>query len=320
MKYSVTMRRPAAVQSSAAVPRCPAVTPAHRAQCQLSSAYPRTHLHARDLARNTLCRAEADTSPKRAPDDLGDLAEKIEAVAKSVDEGLQGTSIFLVGMMGSGKSTVGKMLANVLQYCFFDSDAVIQQAAGGASIADIFAENGEETFREIETSVLRELSAYKNCVIATGGGAATRSSNWGSMNCGVTVFLDGPAELLARRIVTREGTSSRPLLAGNGDGNGDGDSDELAATTAKLQALLDQRQAKYAAADCTVSIKGEGPLGASAAQTVYRVLLTVDQKIKQSAAEREERKKFEIQYEGDIPVGDNMQVREAYSPGEGMQK
>lgn len=58
-------------------------------------------------------------------------------------------------MMGSGKSTTGRMLANVLKYCFFDSDSVIEQAVGGATVADIFKENGEEGFRDLEFSVLQ---------------------------------------------------------------------------------------------------------------------------------------------------------------------
>lgn len=77
-------------------------------------------------------------------------------------------------MMGSGKTTAGRMLANVLKYCFFDSDTVIEQAVGGASITDIFASNGESGFRDMEQAVLSELCSYRNCVIATGGGVVAR--------------------------------------------------------------------------------------------------------------------------------------------------
>ena len=82
--------------------------------------------------------------------------------------------MFLVGMMGSGKSTVGKMLANILHDCFFDTDAIIEIAALGKTVSEIFAEDGDEAFRDIESSVLSELAAYKNCVISTGGGAVIR--------------------------------------------------------------------------------------------------------------------------------------------------
>jgi shikimate kinase len=77
-------------------------------------------------------------------------------------------------MMGSGKSTTGRMLSNVLRYCFFDCDSVIEQAVGGATVSQIFEENGEDGFRDLEQTVLQELSAYKNCVIATGGGVVAR--------------------------------------------------------------------------------------------------------------------------------------------------
>lgn len=77
-------------------------------------------------------------------------------------------------MMGSGKSTAGRMLSNVLKYCFFDSDSVIEQAVGGATISEIFAANGESGFRDMEQAVLSELCSYRNCVIATGGGVVSR--------------------------------------------------------------------------------------------------------------------------------------------------
>lgn len=76
-------------------------------------------------------------------------------------------------MMGSGKSTVGRTLARVLRYCFFDGDATLE-AAAGASVAQIFEADGEDAFRELEASVLQELSAYRHCVVATGGGIVQR--------------------------------------------------------------------------------------------------------------------------------------------------
>ena len=100
---------------------------------------------------------------------------------------LQGTSIFLLGMMGSGKTTTGRMLGNVLKYCFFDSDAVIEQAVGGATVADIFRENGEDSFRDMEKAVLQELCTYKNCIVATGGGVVVRCAPlrplWPGLHC-----------------------------------------------------------------------------------------------------------------------------------------
>lgn len=82
------------------------------------------------------------------------------------------------------------------------------------------------------------------------------------MNSSVVVFLDGEPELLARRICSREGTASRPLLS---EEPAEGE-DVEAATAAKLRDLLAERRKFYASADCTVSLKGKGELGASASQ------------------------------------------------------
>ena len=77
----------------------------------------------------------------------------MQELSAEVSDGLVGTSIYLVGMMGSGKSTVGKMLASILNYCFFDTDTLIETAAG-KSVAQIFAEDGEAEFREAEVDTL----------------------------------------------------------------------------------------------------------------------------------------------------------------------
>ena len=79
-------------------------------------------------------------------------------------------NIYLVGLMGAGKSTVGKQLARRLKLDFYDSDRVIVERTG-VPIATIFEIEGEEGFRDRETQVLEELSQYTGCVIATGGGS-----------------------------------------------------------------------------------------------------------------------------------------------------
>ena len=86
-------------------------------------------------------------------------------------------NIILIGMPGCGKSTIGKQLAQALGKKFLDADAVIAEQAG-ASIPDIFKEAGEEGFRKLETSVLRELGKQSGLVIATGGGCVTREENY----------------------------------------------------------------------------------------------------------------------------------------------
>lgn len=80
---------------------------------------------------------------------------------------LKDVSLYLVGMMGSGKSTVGQVLAQRLDYRFFDTDTLIERATG-QSIPAIFATAGEVAFRQLESQVLAELSPYKRLAIATG--------------------------------------------------------------------------------------------------------------------------------------------------------
>ena len=85
--------------------------------------------------------------------DFDYLGDKIKAATDALEPQLKGCSIYLIGMMGSGKSTVGRMLANTLKYAFFDTDAVIEKAHPGMTVADIFKEHGEEYFRRCEAQV-----------------------------------------------------------------------------------------------------------------------------------------------------------------------
>ncbi|WP_296870765.1 shikimate kinase [Tibeticola sp.] len=117
--------------------------------------------------------------------------------------------IALVGLPGSGKTTVGRMLAKRLQLPFFDADARIEQRIG-CSIRDFFAAEGEARFRDIEEEVIDELSALGDGVLSTGGGAVLRAANRQRLRsrCKV-VYLHAQPEDLARRL--RRDTQ-RPLL------------------------------------------------------------------------------------------------------------
>eukprot|EP00270_Netrium_digitus_P008619 TRINITY_DN258_c0_g1_i1.p1 TRINITY_DN258_c0_g1~~TRINITY_DN258_c0_g1_i1.p1 ORF type:complete len:429 (-),score=82.45 TRINITY_DN258_c0_g1_i1:387-1643(-) len=136
----------------------------------------------------------------------------LQAKGRELVADLRGASIFLVGMMGSGKTTVGKILANALGYCFFDSDALVEMAAGGASISQIFLENGEEAFRDAEAEAIAQLSTMGRLVVATGGGAVIRQSNWSHMRDAITVWLHVPVPALASRVAAAGGGPGRPLL------------------------------------------------------------------------------------------------------------
>lgn len=102
-------------------------------------------------------------------------------------------SIVLTGMMGSGKTTCGRILAHRLGRELIDTDAVIVERAG-MSIAEIFASRGETAFRDLESALCRELSARDDAVVATGGGMVLRPENVTALKAhGAVVFLNRPA-------------------------------------------------------------------------------------------------------------------------------
>lgn len=120
--------------------------------------------------------------------------------------------IFLIGLPGSGKSTLGKQLAEKLGILFCDLDAEIEKEAG-QRIKDIFRNRGEYAFRQLEARLLKEHGVnQKDFVLATGGGAPVFFDNMKWMNeHGTTIFLDVPAREIARRISASK--TERPLLA-----------------------------------------------------------------------------------------------------------
>ena len=117
--------------------------------------------------------------------------------------------IGLIGLPGSGKSTVGRQLARRLRLSFYDSDRVIEDRLG-SSIKDLFALEGEERFRELEASVIDELTQIPNAVLSTGGGAVLRSLNRVNLRLrGQVIYLKSTPEELARRL---KHDTHRPLL------------------------------------------------------------------------------------------------------------
>jgi shikimate kinase len=149
--------------------------------------------------------------------------------------------IYLVGFMGSGKSTVAKRLASDMELNFYDLDSLIETDSG-SSIADIFQNQGEESFREIERRVLRTTGSLKSSVIACGGGTPCFFDNISFMNSvGKTVYIEMSISQLLSRL---EGAKSeRPLLNGL-------KGDKLKLYIAKT---LEERSHFYSKANITVS-------------------------------------------------------------------
>ncbi|MDK2937043.1 MAG: shikimate kinase [Eubacteriaceae bacterium] len=117
--------------------------------------------------------------------------------------------IALIGFMGSGKSSIGPMLAQKLNYRFVDTDTLIEEKAG-QKISAIFANQGEKAFREMETAVLKELSKDTSLVIATGGGIVLKEENRDLLeNSTFLVSLMASPEIIYERTRT---DNNRPLL------------------------------------------------------------------------------------------------------------
>ena len=156
---------------------------------------------------------------------------------------LGGRSLYLVGMMGSGKTSTGRPLAERLGYGFVDADAVIEQAAG-CSIPEIFERDGEAGFRKMESQVLSAISQRHSLVVATGGGVVTQPENWGLLHSGIVIWLDVVPDKLLQRL--KADSTVRPLL-------------QTADPEAALNTLLNERRPQYAEADLTVVINDETP-------------------------------------------------------------
>jgi shikimate kinase len=146
-------------------------------------------------------------------------------------------SIVLVGMMGVGKSSIGRRLATRLGVPFVDADSEIEKAAG-MSIADIFAGHGEADFRSGEARVIARLLDGGPQVLATGGGAVMNADTRAAIKAkGVSIWLSAEFDVLMRRINKRK--NDRPLL-------------QTADPAATLRELLVAREPVYAQADLTV--------------------------------------------------------------------
>jgi shikimate kinase len=145
-------------------------------------------------------------------------------------------SIVLIGMMGAGKSTIGRRMAVRLRLPFLDADTEIETAAG-MSIPDIFETHGEPHFRDGEARVIARLLDSGPAVIATGGGAFMREETRGRIrNQAVSIWLKADADVIMKRVRRR---SDRPLLQ-NADPEG------------TVSRLLDEREPIYGTADITI--------------------------------------------------------------------
>ena len=154
---------------------------------------------------------------------------------------LRGRSIFLIGMMGSGKSSTGPILAEILKYKYVDLDVLIEKLTK-KTIDKVFSDEGEEYFRDLETQCLQEIIKLPSVVVSTGGGVVLKKENWGILRQGIIVWLDINKEIALNRLNSKD--NIRPLLKGNID--------------VKYEEIFETRKDIYAQADLRVEINNEG--------------------------------------------------------------
>ena len=161
---------------------------------------------------------------------------------QTLKEKLCGRNIFLIGMMGSGKSQTGPDLAKMINYAFVDTDDVIEKASK-QSIADIFEKEGETVFRDLEKQVLKEISQHHSLVIATGGGLVTIPENWGILHQGIVIWLDLDLKRSIKRIESDD--KKRPLL-----------NDDLSQTFSQI---YESRKPIYLESDLRIEVEDQSP-------------------------------------------------------------
>lgn len=167
-------------------------------------------------------------------------------------------NLALIGFMGTGKSSVGRQVAEALQFAFVDTDALIEERTG-RTISDIFERDGEPAFRGWERRVVEELAERENTVIATGGGLPVNPANLESLKAhALVVWLWTSAETIYQRVRAH---SHRPLL---------NDPDPLE----KIQQLLVLREPYYRQADVLVNTE-QRPLRAVALHVVHQFHLAL---------------------------------------------
>ncbi|MEX1010594.1 MAG: shikimate kinase [Balneolaceae bacterium] len=164
-------------------------------------------------------------------------------------------------MMGSGKSTVGRLLAGRLSVPFRDLDRELEKSEG-ISVPEIFSRHGEDGFRRRERQLLQKISTIRPQVVALGGGSVQNREIADLLNDrGLLVFLDAPLSVLSERL---QGDRSRPLLA-TGKGNGSG-------TSHRIETLMKKRRPLWLKARIRIDTNGLNP-----DETVEKILKELEE-------------------------------------------
>lgn len=200
------------------------------------------HQQRRSIQKFTNRPLQAGSSSSSGGDDDNNSAEGSGAdIFEQLKVKLKGTCVYFIGMMGSGKSTLGSAFANKMGYRFLDTDEIAEFMVE-MPLSDYFAQGKVDEFRELEYQVLMELAQYTRVVVATGGGIVMKQENWGLLRHGIVVYVDMPVEDIYERLKADPSQiAKRPLLQGD---------DPLD----KLRKLSAERQDKYIQADVHLRI------------------------------------------------------------------
>ena len=185
----------------------------------------------------------------------------VQSTPKTLKEKLGGRNIFLIGMMGSGKSQTGPVLAKMINYAFVDTDDVIEKASK-QSISSIFEKDGEKVFRDVEKQVLKEISQHHSLVIATGGGLVTLSENWGILHQGIVIWLDLDLRRSIKRLESDQ--KRRPLLLG----------DNLAENFSQI---YESRKPIYLESDLRIQVEDQSPYEVATMVAEHLPSILIDQ-------------------------------------------
>ncbi|CAM8985127.1 unnamed protein product [Rhodiola kirilowii] len=198
----------------------------------------------RHLRLNRISAAAEDTSATSPATQVFRFDESFEVKkrASAISDVLKGTSIFLVGMKSNIKTSMGKILAEALRYYYFDSDELVEDAAGVGAGGRSFRDKDEEGFRSSETEVLRQLSSMGRLVVSAGDGAVQSATNLSLLRHGISVCLDLPLEIVANNVMESLGEGSASEM----------DRDQV---ISQLIVQYNENKSGYSNSDVTVSLQ-----------------------------------------------------------------
>jgi shikimate kinase len=192
---------------------------------------------------------------------------------------IMGTNLWIVGMPGSGKTTLGRMLAEGLGYRWLDLDAQIEQMIGKTA-SRCFEEDGEAVWRKQETKLCGALQSYVQTVVSTGGGIMTTKENLPLLHTGLIVWLDLPADAIVKRLEEAGEVDKRPLLKQASD------------PVEALMKLYNERQKHYKLADVRVQVREQDTPVRVLRRVSHRIIEELDLRPPKARAWEEKRHKM----------------------------